>query len=100
MKMHVLGVKVLKGVKDGNEWDMSSALIQTKIETFQNAKVTVIGYGFETTEMPLDASCIDQFKNIQLPGVVDLDIQQRPRMGKFESFVAGVVPALSVAKSA
>ena len=46
MKMHVLGVKVLKGVKDGNEWDMSSVLIQTKIETFQNAKVTVIGYLF------------------------------------------------------
>ena len=33
MKMQVLGVKVLKGIKDGNPWDMSAALIQTKIES-------------------------------------------------------------------
>lgn len=100
MKMHVLGAKVLKGMKDGNDWDMSSVLIQTKIESFQNEKVTVAGYGFEVTEMPLDSACIEQFKNIQLPGIVDLDIGQRARMGKFESYVLGVVPALSVSKSA
>jgi len=100
MKMHVLGAKVLKGQKDGSDWDMSSVLIQTKIETFQNAKVTVTGYGFEVTEMPLDAACIEQFKNVTLPGIVDLDIGQRARMGKFESYVVGVVPAVALARQA
>lgn len=100
MKMQVLGAKVLKGQKDGNDWDMSSILVQTKIESFQNQKVTVIGYGFEVTEMPLDPSCIEQFKNIQFPALVDLDIGQRARMGKFESYVVGVLPVLSVARQA
>lgn len=100
MKMQVLGAKVLKGQKDGNDWDMSFILVQTKIESFQNAKVTVTGYGFEVTEMPLDAACIEQFKNIQFPALVDLDIGQRARMGKFESYVVGVVPALAVARQA
>lgn len=100
MKMQVLGAKVLKGQKDGNDWDMSSILVQTKIESFQNQKVTVTGYGFEVTEMPLDPSCIEQFKNIQFPALVDLDIGQRARMGKFESYVVGVLPVLSVARQA
>jgi len=100
MKMQVLGVKVLKGIKDGNPWDMSAALIQTKIESFQNEKVTAAGYGYEVTEMPLDSACIEQFNKIQFPAVVDLEIGQRARMGKFESYVVGLVPALSVAKSA
>ena len=100
MKMQVLGAKVLKGQKDGNDWDMSSILVQTKIESFQNQKVTVTGYGFEVTEMPLDPSCIEQFKNIQFPAHVDLDIGQRARMGKFESYVVGVIPAMAAVKSA
>ncbi|MDP2031454.1 MAG: hypothetical protein Q8K12_17610 [Thiobacillus sp.] len=100
MKLLVNGAKVLKGQKDGSDWDMSSVLIQTKIETFQNAKVTVVGYGFEVTEMPLDSSCIEQFKNIQFPAMVDLDIGQRARMGKFESYVIGVLPAMASVKSA
>ncbi|OZA55096.1 MAG: hypothetical protein B7X79_16145 [Acidovorax sp. 17-64-282] len=100
MKMQVLGAKVLKGQKDGNDWDMSSILVQTKIESFQNQRVTVTGYGFEVTEMPLDPSCIEQFKNIQFPALVDLDIGQRARMGKFESYVVGVLPVLSVARQA
>lgn len=100
MKMQVQGVKVLKGEKDGNPWDMSAVLIQTKIESFQNAKVTVSGYGFEVTEMPLDASCIEQFKNIQFPALIDLDIGQRARMGKFESYVVGVLPAAASVRSA
>lgn len=100
MKMHVLGAKVLKGLKDGNAWDMSSVLVITKIESFQNEKVTVTGHGFEVTEMPLDSSCIDQFKNLSFPCTVDLDIGQRARMGKFESFVVGVVPAMAAVKTA
>lgn len=100
MKMHVLGAKVLKGNKDGNDWDMSTVLIQTKIETFQNAKVMSMGYGVEQIEMPLDSSCIEQFKNITLPGMVDLDIGQRARMGKFESYVVGVIPAVALARQA
>lgn len=100
MKMHVLGAKVLKGLKDGNPWDMSSVLVVTKIETFQNEKVTVAGHGFEVTEMPLDSSCIEQFKNISFPSTVDLDIGQRARMGKFESYVVGVVPAAAQVRAA
>jgi hypothetical protein len=100
MKMHVLGAKVLKGLKDGNPWDMSSVLVITKIETFQNEKVNVAGHGFEITEMPLDSACIDQFKNLSFPCMVDLDIGQRARMGKFESFVVGVVPAAAQVRAA
>lgn len=97
MKMQVLGAKVLKGTKDGNNWDMSTVFVQTKIETMQNAKVTVSGFGFEVTEMPLDSDCIDQFRNITFPCVVDLEIGMRPRMGKFESYVTGVtsIPVVS-----
>lgn len=103
MKMHVLGAKVLKGFKDGNPelpWDMSSVLVVTKIEAFHNAKVTSHGHGFEITEMPLDSSCIEQFKNLSFPCTVDLDIGQRARMGKFESFVVGVVSAAQAVKAA
>jgi len=100
MKMHILGAKLLKGNKDGNPWDMSAVLVVTKIETFQNEKVTAGGHGFEVTEMPLDSSCIEQFKNISFPSTVDLDIGQRARMGKFESYVIGVVPPVQAVKSA
>lgn len=100
MKMMVLGAKLLKGQKDGNDWDMSSVFIQTKIDSFHNQKVTVVGYGFETTEMPLDASCIEQFRTLPLPCMIDLDIGQRARMGKFESYVVGVLPGMQQVKSA
>ena len=100
MKMIVLGAKVLKGVKDGNPWDMSSVLVQTKIDSFRNEKVTVAGYGFEITEMPLDSECIEQFKNLNFPATIDLDIGQRARMGKFESYVVGVISGVPNLKSA
>lgn len=100
MKMQILGVKVLKGIKDGNSWDMSAVLVQTKIESFRNEKVTVSGYGFEVTEMPLDSDCIEQFKSLTFPSTVDLDIGQRARMGKFESYVVGVLPGVANLKSA
>ena len=97
MKIQVLGAKVIKGTKDGNSWDMSTVFVQTKIETMQNAKVTVAGFGFEVTEMPLDSECIDQFRNITFPAVVDLEVGMRPRMGKFESYVTGgtAIPKVS-----
>lgn len=100
MKMMLLGAKVLKGVKDGNKWDMSAVLVQTPLESFQNEKVTVAGYGFEITEMPLDSSCIEQFAKIQFPAMLDLDIGQRARMGKFESYVVGVLPGMASVKTA
>lgn len=100
MKMLILGAKVLKGLKDGNPWDMSSVMVQTKIESFQNEKVTSMGYGFEVTEMPLDSSCIEQFKDIKFPSMVELDIGQRARLGKFESYVMGVVPGMQAVKTA
>ena len=96
MKMQVLGVKVLKGVKDGNSWDASSVLIQTLIEDFTNPKVSVNGYGYEITEMPLDASCFKQFAAVQFPALLDLDVSQRSRMGKFESVVVGLVSVSAV----
>lgn len=100
MKMQILGAKILKGVKDGNHWDMSSVLVITPIESYQSEKVTAAGHGYEITEMPLDSSCIAQFKEIQFPATVDLEIGQRARMGKFESFVTGVVPKMAAVKTA
>lgn len=100
MKMQILGAKMLKGVKDGNNWDMSAVLVVTPIEGYQSEKVTAGGHGYEITEMPLDSSCIAQFKDFQYPATVDLEIGQRARMGKFESYVTGVVPKMAAVKTA
>lgn len=100
MKMQILGAKILQGIKDGNSWDMSAVLVQTKIENFQNEKVKVGGYGYEISEMPLDAECIGQFKNLTFPCMVDLDIGLRANRGKFESYVVGILPAMAAVKSA
>lgn len=99
-KYTVLGVKVLRGEKDGHSWDMSSVMIQTPIESFQNQKVTVLGYGFEIAEMPLDPACIHQFKDVKFPALIELEFFQRPRMGKFESVVVGLKGAPALVRTA
>lgn len=95
MKMLVAGVQRIAGTakQSGSPFDMSNVIALTPIE-ITNGKVQINGVGYKQMEIPLDVSCLPQFMAIpqkNYPLVLDLDMEPRPRMGKVETVVVGII---------
>lgn len=91
MKIHVIGVKRVKGTssKTGNDFDMCRLFGMVPITAGGSAKTSVSGFGFEVAEMELDPEAIDTFAKVSFPAMLDLETDSRPFMGKFETVVVG-----------
>lgn len=94
MKINAAGVQRIKGTSGkGNEFDMSNLLTLVAIEPVNNAKVNISGHGYKVLEMALDPACLNQFAGIKFPAVLDVELEPRPRMGKYETTVVGIIAA-------
>lgn len=91
MKIHAAGVQRIKGTSGkGNQFDMCNLLTLVPVEPVNNEKVNISGHGFKVVEMALDPTCLPQFAGIKFPSTIDVDLEPRPRMGKYETTVVGV----------
>ncbi len=99
MKMTVIGVKRVKGDKSkaGNPFDILSVFVLVPVENVSNDKVQITGAGSEMAEVPLDENALSKFLELKYPCQLDLDMDSRPRFGKFESVCVGFTPVLSKA---
>lgn len=94
MKLRIIGVKRIKGEKSkaGNPFDMPRLFAMVPIETVSNDKVKITGKGYEIAEVPYDPDCETEFLKLHIPkeGIdLDLKMDSRPYMGKFESICVG-----------
>lgn len=101
MKLHILGVKRIKGIssKSGNDFDMCRIFAMVPISPM-TGKTTVTGHGFELAEMELDPASMRQFSTLAFPVELELTTDSRPFMGKLETVVTGFVGAAANLKSA
>jgi hypothetical protein len=93
MKMTTIGVKRVKGDKSkaGNPFDILSVFVLVPVEQVTNDKVQITGAGSEMAEVPLDEAALQRFLDLKYPVVLDLQMDSRPRFGKFESVCVGYV---------
>lgn len=91
MKIHVLGVKEMKGTakESGNQFDMGAIFVIVPVENVSSAKFSVKGYGFEPGEMPLDPSALEQFSSFKYPCTLDLILEPSLYKGKISQIVTG-----------
>lgn len=95
MKLQVLGVKRISGKssKTGNDFDMCNLIGVVPVQTGTGKSTAIVGYGFETAEVPLDPEALPQFSAVKFPTLLDLETDSRPYMGKLETFVTGICKA-------
>jgi hypothetical protein len=96
MKVIAAGVQRIQGTsKAGNAFDMCQLLTLVRIENANNSKVQIRGHGYKVMEINLDPASLDQFELLTAKGPTQLEVQiePRPHMGKYESTVIGLVKA-------
>lgn len=98
MKILVAGVQRIAGIAkaSGQPFDMCNLLALTPVESV-SGKTIINGAGFKQMEIALDPAALPVFMNQKYPCVLDLETEPRPRMGKFETTVVGLMPAKAAA---
>ena len=98
MKIQVLGVKRMSGTakESGNPFDMASIFAIVPIEQVSNAKFSVIGYGYEVGEMPVEPSAVKQFENFKFPCALELTMDAVLYKGKITQIVTGTTTPIPV----
>lgn len=95
MKMTVAGVQRIAGTAkaSGNAYDMCTLIGLVPVEIVNNPKMQINGAGLKPMEIPLDVDALPQFMQLKFPLSLDLHIEPRPRSGKVESVVVGILKA-------
>jgi len=93
MKMTVSGVQRMAGTsKAGNQFDMCQLFALVPIEN-RTGKITTSGHGLHEMEIPMDAAALPHFANLKFPITLELEMEPRPRNGRVETVVTGIVAA-------
>lgn len=102
MKLHIIGVKRIKGDKSkaGKPFDMPRLFARVPIETVSNENLTITGKGYELAEVPFDPLAEASFLALNYPVDLDLKMDSRPYMGRFESICVGFEPVTANLKTA
>lgn len=95
MKILVAGVQRIAGTakSSGSAFDMCNLLALVPVENVVG-KVTINGVGYKQMEIPMDVACLPLFLTIpqdRFPLMLELELEPRPRMGKVETVVTGIV---------
>lgn len=93
MKMNVCGVQRMAGTsKAGSAFDMCQLMALIPIEQSNSGKIQVNGAGLKVMELPLDPAAMTQFMGLKFPLALDLEMEPRPRNGRVETVVVGILP--------
>lgn len=103
MKVHAIGIarnwgKSVKKDPKGKDYDMCSLLCLTPVEpgsgnTKDGGFYNRQGYGFQVTEFPAQSSCIDQFKDVKFPALIEVATDSEPMFGRMQTVVSGLLNA-------
>lgn len=101
MKVHAIGIARNNGIsvkKDpkGKAYDMCALLVLTAIEpgsgqTKDGGNYARSGYGFQVTEFPAQPECIEQFKDVKFPAIIDVATDSEPMFGRMQTVVSGLI---------
>lgn len=102
MKANVCGVRRMAGTakSSGNAYDMCNVSLLVPVEVVNNAKMQINGAGFSVMEMPLAVEALPQFMGLKFPCQVELVTDVKPRGGKLETVVVGLVGSRPAAAAA
>ena len=103
MKIFVAGVERIAGTsKTGSPFDMCNIHALVPVEPMSNAKITIHGSGLKAMDIPLDVDALKTFLPLasKMPCWMEVQTEPRPRNGKFETVVVGLVDAPDLKKAA
>jgi len=92
MQVTVLGVRRMQGTGKVSKqpYDIATLMVLQPIKPFSKEGLTISGYGFEPSEVPLKVESLDQFSGFKFPCVVDVDTDMENRGGKLQAIVCGL----------
>lgn len=93
MQVTVLGVRRMQGVGKMSKqaYDMATLMVLQPIKPFSKEGLSISGYGFEPSEVPLKVEVIEQFSGFKFPLVLDVETDMENRGGKLQAIVSGLV---------
>lgn len=94
------GVKFVAGKSKatGEPFEMCTLYGLFQIERVRNDKVVVQGYGLEPGEMRVDPACIDQFKDLVWPCMIEVRKESSLFRGEVSDVIVALVPSDGVKK--
>jgi len=92
MQVNVLGVRRMQGVGKLSKqpYDMATLMVLQPIKPFAKEGLSISGYGFEPSEVPLKVEAIDQFAGFKFPCLLEVDTDMENRGGKLQAIVSGL----------
>lgn len=91
MKIHAAGVQRIQGTsKKGSPFDMCNLITLVPVEPVVSEKISITGHGYKVVELAVDPLALPQFAGMKFPSTIDVELEPRPRMGKYETTVVGV----------
>lgn len=103
MKIFVAGVERIAGTsKAGSPFDMCNLHALVPVEPMGNGKITIQGSGLKVMDIPLDVHALSTFLPLasKMPCWMEVQTEPRPRGGKFETVVVGLVDVPEMKKAA
>ena len=81
MKVIVFNAQRANGIsaKNGNSYDICTVTIGTQVQGVSRTDRTVVGYGYQASEIGLDSAALSQFAKHQFPCELNLVIEPDPR---------------------
>lgn len=92
MKVTVLGVSRMQGIGKASKqpYDMARVLVLNPISSFSKEGLSISGFGFEVSEVSLQADKLSLFAGFKFPCELDLVTDMESRGGKLTPIVTGL----------
>lgn len=89
MRVKVIGVKRVRGIKEGRPYDFSKISYLRAIEPVATETFNVQGYGLEVGEFDLDKDALLKFSDLKFPADLDLTVDNVPTRRGLQAVVTG-----------
>ena len=94
MKLLIAGVMRMSGKakSNGNPYDFANAKILMPLQVSADENRSVVGFGYEQDEMPIDLELVATLKDVRFPAFFDVTTEPRPKkFGKgFDTVITGL----------
>jgi hypothetical protein len=100
MKVYAINVTRNKGISvkknpNGSAYDLASLQVLTRFEPQSwkrddGSEGTRNGYGLIVTELPCRTDCIEEFKDITFPQLIEVQTEQEVVFGRLTTIVTGL----------
>jgi len=97
MKVHAIGITHMFGISfkknpQGQKYDLTRLKVLRPVEPTGGDNFTLHGYGFEVTDLEVEATAMTKFSQVPFPCELELVIEQRLGRRGAEQIVTGFKP--------